>query len=192
MAEVNGTGPAELLGPADRHVRAALDPASALDGDEHLVVATDDPATGNIRRVDARHAVVEPDARSGREPAHVLLGPVTRDGAGARHREVVVDGWRFVVVTQPERLARLRARATSGREAAVGSGRIELRAVIPGRVVAVSVASGDTVEAGQQLLIVEAMKMQNEVRAPHAGSIERIDVGPGDTVELGALLLVIA
>lgn len=192
MAEMNGTGPDDLLGPADRHVRAVLDPASALVGDEQLVVATDDPATDRVRRTDARHAVVEPEAGSAGDPARVLLGHVTRDAAGARHREVVVDGWRFVVGTQPERLARLRERATSGREAAVGSGRIELRAVIPGRVVAVSVATGDTVEAGQQLLIVEAMKMQNEVRAPHAGSIERIDVGPGDTVELGAILLVIA
>lgn len=189
---MNGTGPDDLLGPADRSVRAALDPATAMDGDEHLVVATQDPTADRVRRIGARHAVVEPEEGSFDERAQVLLGPVARDRDGALQREVVVDGWRFVVALQPERLARLRERATSGREAAVGSGRIELRAVIPGRVVAVAVAAGDPVEAGTQLLVVEAMKMQNEVRAPHAGVVERIDVGPGDTVELGAILLVIA
>ncbi len=192
MAEVNGRGPAELLGPADRSVRATLDDATAMEGDEPIVVPADETAAAGIRRIDVRHAVVEPGDETGGEPSQVVLGPVSRDRSGALHREVVVDGWRFVVGLQPERLARLRERATSGREAAVGSGRIELRAVIPGRVVAVSVAVGDTVEAGQQLLIVEAMKMQNEVRAPHAGTIERIDVGPGDTVDLGMVLLVIA
>ena len=57
---------------------------------------------------------------------------------------------------------------------------------------AVTVAVGDHVEAGQQVLIVEAMKMQNEVRAPHAGQVERIDVAPGQTVEVGSILAVIA
>jgi biotin carboxyl carrier protein len=192
MAEVNGTGPADLLGPADRSIRAGLDPSMAMEGDEPIVVPADETAAAGIRRIDLRHAVVVPDDATGGDHAQVLLGPVKRDRAGALHREIVVDGWRFVVGLQPERLARLRERATSGRESTVGSGRIELRAVIPGRVVAVSVAVGDTVDAGQQLLIVEAMKMQNEVRAPHAGAIERIDVGPGDTVDLGTILLVIA
>ena len=46
--------------------------------------------------------------------------------------------------------------------------------------------------AGQQLLVVEAMKMQNELRAPRAGTIEKIAVGPGQTIEVGDLLVVIA
>jgi biotin carboxyl carrier protein len=66
-----------------------------------------------------------------------------------------------------------------------------VRAIIPGRVVALSVSSGDDVEAGQQILVVEAMKMQNELRAPREGSVERVGVAVGDTIEVGDLLVVI-
>ncbi len=55
----------------------------------------------------------------------------------------------------------------------------------------VAVAIGDDVEAGQRLLSVEAMKMENELRAPRAGIVERIAVGPGQTVELGDTLIVL-
>ena len=57
---------------------------------------------------------------------------------------------------------------------------------------AISVAVGDTVEIGQQLLVLEAMKMQNEVRAARQGTIERIPVAVGERVELGDLLVVLA
>ena len=64
--------------------------------------------------------------------------------------------------------------------------------IIPGVVVSVSVTPGDTVTAGQQLLVVEAMKMQNELRAPRAGTIEHVAVGAGATIDVGDVLLVIA
>jgi biotin carboxyl carrier protein len=66
-----------------------------------------------------------------------------------------------------------------------------LRAVIPGRVVSVAVAQGDTVTAGQPLLVLEAMKMQNELRAPRDGSVSRVVATAGTTVELGDVLVVI-
>ena len=68
---------------------------------------------------------------------------------------------------------------------------VEVHAIIPGRIVALSVAAGDAVEAGQQLLVLEAMKMQNELRAPREGSIERIPIAVGENVEVGDLLMVI-
>ena len=55
----------------------------------------------------------------------------------------------------------------------------------------VAVAAGDAVEAGQRLLSVEAMKMENELRAPRAGTVERIAVAAGQTVELGDTLVVL-
>ncbi len=55
----------------------------------------------------------------------------------------------------------------------------------------VAVAAGDDVAAGQQLLAVEAMKMENELRAPRDGTIERVAVAVGQNVELGDLLVVI-
>jgi biotin carboxyl carrier protein len=63
--------------------------------------------------------------------------------------------------------------------------------MIPGRVVAVAVAPGDVVTAGQTLLVVEAMKMQNELRTPRDGTVERVAVGVGETIDLGDLLMVI-
>ena len=56
----------------------------------------------------------------------------------------------------------------------------------------VSVAAGEAVTAGQQLLVVEAMKMQNELRAPRDGTVERVAVATGTTIEVGDLLLVLA
>ena len=123
---------------------------------------------------------------------HSKLGPVRTDRAhGTRLREVVVDGWRIEVELEFERRAVFRERARRGAGTASLGGPVEVRAIIPGRVVAVSVATGDSVEAGQQVLVVEAMKMQNELRAPREGSVERVGVAVGDTIEVGDLLIVI-
>jgi biotin carboxyl carrier protein len=120
-----------------------------------------------------------------------LLGPPRREPDGRLLREVVVDGWRFVVEVEPARRALLRQRAHRSAEAASHGGPTEVRAVIPGRVVAVAVVEGDPVAAGGELLVVEAMKMQNEVRSPRDGVVRRVAVGVGESVELGDLLVVV-
>ena len=66
-----------------------------------------------------------------------------------------------------------------------------LRAPLPGMVVALRVAVGDAVEAGQELLVIEAMKMQHVVRADRAGRVESLPVEAGGTVDVGATLVVI-
>jgi biotin carboxyl carrier protein len=121
----------------------------------------------------------------------VVETTVAADG-GIRRREVLVDGFRFDVDVESERIAALRERASQGRAASAHSGPLEVHAIIPGRVVAVSVAPGDAVTAGQQLLVVEAMKMQNELRSPRDGTISRVGVAPGVTIEVGDLLVVIS
>jgi biotin carboxyl carrier protein len=113
------------------------------------------------------------------------------DPSGPRLVEVVVDGWRFELEVEPAGRAALRDRASRDRAAKAHGVGAEVRAIIPGRVVAVSVAPGDPVSAGQQLLVVEAMKMQNEVRTPLAGIVERLLVAEGQTIEPGDLLVVI-
>ena len=86
----------------------------------------------------------------------------------------------------------LRERATRDRTDIVAlDGPLEVRAIIPGRVVEVRVTAGDVVEAGQALLVVEAMKMQNELRAPRSGAVTRVVAAVGSTVEVGDLLLVL-
>jgi propionyl-CoA carboxylase alpha chain len=59
-------------------------------------------------------------------------------------------------------------------------------------VVSVAVAAGARVAAGQPLLVLEAMKMENQLCAEGEGTVERINVGPGDTVEGGQVLMVLA
>jgi acetyl/propionyl-CoA carboxylase alpha subunit len=105
--------------------------------------------------------------------------------------EVEIDGWRFVLAVEDAERAELRERAGGGAGTASATGPTELRTPIPGRVVSVSAAVGEQVEAGQPLLVVEAMKMQNEVRAPRAGVVRRIDVAGGQSVDAGDLLLVL-
>jgi 3-methylcrotonyl-CoA carboxylase alpha subunit len=152
-------------------VRVSTTATTRLDGDPVLVIGPDEAMAG---------------------PADgALLGPSTRGRDGVTVREVVVDGWWFAIEVELERRADLRGRASRGRAGAGTSGPTELRAVIPGRIVALSVTAGDVVEAGQQVLVVEAMKMHNELRAPRSGTIERVVPGVGENVDVGDLLLVI-
>jgi biotin carboxyl carrier protein len=123
-------------------------------------------------------------------PADDPSGQPARARGGVR-RELVVDGWRFEVEVDSERRAGLRERARRGHEDAASDGPTEVHAMIPGVVVAVSVVAGDAVTAGQQVLVVEAMKMQNEVRSPRDGVVGRVAVGSRQTIEVGDLLLVL-
>src|SRR5262249_48787096 len=69
------------------------------------------------------------------------------------------------------------------------SGRAEIRAAMPGRVVNVLVAPGDEVTANQGVIIVEAMKMENELRSPKAGRVVEVKVAAGQTGEKGEMVL---
>ena len=66
-----------------------------------------------------------------------------------------------------------------------------LKAPIPGAILTVDVAEGDTVEAGQLVLKMEAMKMENQIKAAHAGKVVQILVAPGDAVAQGQDLVII-
>lgn len=119
-------------------------------------------------------------------------GRVPPPRTGVQRIEVVVDGWRFEFEVEDADRAELRARAARGRDVHAQHGPTDVRAIIPGRVLTVAVSAGDVVTVGQQLLTVEAMKMQNELRSPRDGTVERVDVAPGATVEPGDVLLVLA
>jgi biotin carboxyl carrier protein len=62
---------------------------------------------------------------------------------------------------------------------------------MPGRVVRVLAQKGDTVEANQGVIVIEAMKMQNELKSPRPGKVAEVRVAPGDTVSAGDVLAVI-
>jgi biotin carboxyl carrier protein len=130
-------------------------------------------------------------AEAGTSTAVPLAASAGERGAGQHRYEVVVDGWVFQALVEPAARARLRERASRTGDASAGGVRVVIRAQIPGRVVRVWVAPGDAIEAGQRLLAVEAMKMENEIRAPRAGTVEGVAAAVGQTVELGDELVTI-
>ncbi len=72
--------------------------------------------------------------------------------------------------------------------AAGGQGAIKVNAPMPGKILSVKASNGQAVKKGDVLLILEAMKMENEVVAPQDGTVASIDVAAGDSVEAGAVL----
>jgi acetyl/propionyl-CoA carboxylase alpha subunit len=178
-------GPSRLVGDPAITLSPSPDPSTRLPQDgaagpgfplvDGVATAVSLERFGEVR---ARLTEPAADGSAGRfVRTDVLFGPVRVDRArGTRLREVIVDGWRVDVELEFERRAVLRERARRSAGSASLGGPVEIRAIIPGRVVAVSVTVGDSVEAGQQVLVVEAMKMQNELRAPREGSVERIAI----------------
>lgn len=181
--------------PGIDEVRLALPIAPAASGPDtvrtqgHPLVDGSEVAVTLVRSGQGRAVL-----REGDDPGtitRVHLGQAVRTPSGAVRREVLVDGFRFEIDVEDERRAALRERATRARATGVHGGPLRIDAIIPGKVVAVSVGVGDAVTAGQQLLVVEAMKMQNELRSPRDGTVERVGVAVGDRIEVGDLLVVV-
>ena len=134
----------------------------------------------------------EVSLENGPRPAVRSLAVSAKDRAsGQRSYEVTVEGWVFEISAEPLERALLRDRATRSAGRAGATGPQTVKAQIPGRIVRLWVAEGDTVETGQRLLAVEAMKMENEVRATRAGTVASIRVAIDASVELGDVLLTV-
>lgn len=102
--------------------------------------------------------------------------------------EMLIRGELYSVTVQDERAYRLaKARGTGAHE----SGEVALQSPMPGIVTRVPVKVGDLVTKQSTLVILESMKMENELRAPREGTIIRVNVTPGQAVEKGYLLVVI-
>jgi len=97
-----------------------------------------------------------------------------------------VDGARYLAEVIDERSRVIRGLT---RRAAAESGPRPVRAPMPGLIVRVEVAPGDVVSAGQGVVIMEAMKMENELRAEDGGAVARVLVAAGQPVEKGAVLI---
>jgi biotin carboxyl carrier protein len=98
---------------------------------------------------------------------------------------VTVNGFRFEVEVRDPRRWNRQSRAGAG------AGAQSVKAPMPGKVVRVLVAVGDAVEAGQGIVVVEAMKMQNELKSPRAGKVIAISAKMGATVTAGEVLAAI-
>jgi biotin carboxyl carrier protein len=100
--------------------------------------------------------------------------------------QVLLHGRLFPTTVEDEREKRLRA-ASGG--AVAQRGEFHLKAPMPGLVVAIPVEEGQAVEKGDVLVILESMKMQNELKAPRGGVISRVRVTKGDSVDQRQTLL---
>jgi pyruvate carboxylase subunit B len=111
---------------------------------------------------------------------------VVRPGASRGRYTIWIDGFRHEVEALDDRMRAIRelAAASSG-----PSGPQPLVAPMPGMIVRVLVQPGDVVQPGQGLVVMEAMKMENELRAATLASVRAVRAEPGSAVEKGALLI---
>lgn len=100
--------------------------------------------------------------------------------------QVLMRGRLYPATVEDEREKRLRAAAGGG---VAETGEFHLRAPMPGLVVSIPVTEGQAVKRGHVILILESMKMQNELKSPRDGTIGRIRVRPGESVEQRQTLL---
>lgn len=146
-------------------------PSSGLDHAMECVV------DGNVIPADAQ--MLQPGVMSlvveGRQYRCIL------DGGG-----VLIDGRRFAFEVSDPRSLQGRRGAGSG-----AAGPRAVKAPMPGRVVRVLAAVGDEVVEQQGVIVIEAMKMQNELKSPKAGKVARAAVAVGDTVGAGDVLVVV-
>lgn len=160
-----------------------------LNGRKHRLSIYPDPG-GNGQRFEldgqpcaADAKLMEPDILSvliEGKSYRILFDP--RPGGKA----VVLDERRIPYRVHDPRSLRSRSNLDNGE-----TGARSIVASMPGRIVRILVAREDRVEAQQGLIVMEAMKMQNELKAPRAGAVTRVAVAVGETVQAGQVLLVI-
>ena len=152
-----------------------------------------------IEVVDERHVSVDGtlyevdfDAVSGQPVVSLLVDGKSYEAyvyEDEQTLQVLLHGRMFPVLVEDEREKRLRA-ASGSRIAERGD--YHLRAPMPGLVVAIPVGEGQEVEKGDVLVVLESMKMQNELKSPRAGQITRLRVKPGDSVDQHQTLLTVS
>ncbi len=155
-------------------------------GDRHEVEIGPDGVTFDGQRVVASLADVP-----GSPVRQVTIGNavhrvIARRGANRGEYTILLNGHRFAVEALDARTRAIRdlSAATAG-----NSGPAPLLAPMPGMIVRVTVVPGDVVVAGQGLIVMEAMKMENELRAAGPGTVTAVRVIPGTAVQKGAILV---
>ena len=111
---------------------------------------------------------------------------VVRPGASRGRYTLWLDGYRFDIEALDERTRAIHERSGASAKA---TGPAPVVAPMPGLIVRVNAAVGDAVAAGQGLVVMEAMKMENELRAQSAGKVKNVLVTPGTAVEKGTVLI---
>ena len=158
---------------------------TTVEGKQYTVEVIDEKHVS----VNGKMYEVDFESVSGQPVYSLILDGKSHESYIARSDEnwqVLLRGRLYPVTVEDEREKRLRAAAGGG---VAESGEFILKAPMPGLVVAVPVGEGQEVKKGQVILILESMKMQNELKAPRDGVIQRIKVKAGETVEQKQTLL---
>jgi biotin carboxyl carrier protein len=141
--------------------------------------------------IDGDCEVVDFQSISGSSVYSILLGNASYEAlVEARDDcyEVLVQGTLYRVSVEDERMRRL---ASAARGFAPPTGEIAIKAPMPGLVVAVPAAEGQEIKEGDVLVVLESMKMENELKAPRAGVVSQVRVHSGQSVEQHETLVAI-
>jgi len=129
-------------------------------------------------------------ALTARDVLSVLVGErayeIKRERSLQGELHMVIGSARYAVEVQDPRSLRTR-RAVAGAEA----GPQKIKAAMPGKIVRIMVSEGEEVTAGQGIIVMEAMKMQNEMKSPKDGRVQKILTAEGSTVNAGDTLAII-
>jgi len=158
---------------------------TTVEDKQYLVEIIDDKHVS----VDGKVYEVDFESVSGQPVYSLIVNGKSHEAYAAQGEDnwqVLLRGRLFPITVEDEREKRLRSAAGGG---VAETGEFHLRAPMPGLVVAIPVAEGQAVTKGQVLVILESMKMQNELKAPRDGTIGRVRVKSGETVEQKQTLL---
>lgn len=154
-----------------------------LNGVEHIVELSPDPEDRS-----RFSATVDGHSLQVYVPSSAQPGAPEWMVVNDRPRELYVDtGLEWLQAA--DGLYELSVRWLDVTEARPSSNEGRVKAPIPGLIARVDVRPGNVVEAGDPLLVLEAMKMENEIRAPRSGTVHGVSVKPGQTVVLGELMV---
>ena len=160
---------------------------AAIDGQEYLIERAEDGS------ISVNGTPVEVERILAGKAQHLRIGTKTFDVSSLRREEegyhLLLNGMSLHVTVEDERAMLLK---TFGGEKATKVHSAILRSPMPGKIARVLVSEGELIEAGQGVLILEAMKMENEIKAPAAGIVKVIRVSESDAVEKNAILIEIS
>lgn len=158
---------------------------TTIDGKEYEIEVVDDHHV----RIGGRLLTVDFESVSGQPVFSLILDGKSHESFVYQSDEgwqVLLYGRQFQVKVEDEREKRLRAAAGGG---VAEGGEFHLKAPMPGLVVTIPVSEGQEVKKGQVLVILESMKMQNELKSPRDGVVAHIKAKAGESVEQKQILL---
>ncbi|HLO14590.1 MAG TPA: biotin/lipoyl-containing protein [Anaerolineales bacterium] len=158
---------------------------TTVEGKQFLVEIIDEKHVS----VDGKVYEVDFESVSGQPVFSLIVDGKSHEAYAAQDEDtwqVLLRGRLYPITVEDEREKRLRSAAGGG---VAETGEFHLKAPMPGLVVAISVEEGQAVKRGQVLVILESMKMQNELKSPRDGMVGRVRVKAGETVEQKQTLL---